>query len=153
MKDMYAHDLTLQYDANLLTFVSAESLQEGITILDTRNESGQLRLILAGKGQPLQGNQDLIKLTFDTNKVKKTKESSINIVGARIGDVRGDEVEAVSNPYEYTLKANAEEPGEQANQANLANPVSHSSRVTVQGIPEIQAARPVLMRVTQTKQK
>ncbi|KOR90326.1 polysaccharide lyase family 8 super-sandwich domain-containing protein [Paenibacillus solani] len=112
VKDMYAHDLTLQYDADLLTFVSGESLQEGVAILDTRNDSGQLRLILAGKGQPMQGNQDLIKLTFDTNQVEKTMGSSIDIIGARIGDVRGDEVEAVSSPFEYTLKANAEEPGE-----------------------------------------
>ena len=33
VKDMYAHDLTLQYDADLLTFVSGESLQEGVAIL------------------------------------------------------------------------------------------------------------------------
>ncbi|WP_055108599.1 polysaccharide lyase family 8 super-sandwich domain-containing protein [Paenibacillus ihumii] len=112
MKEMYAHDVTLQYDANMLTFVSAESLQEGVTLLDTRNDSGQLRLILAGEGQPIQGNQDLLKLSFDTNQVEQATESHMDIIKARIGDARGDEVEAVSTSFGYKLQPDIQEPAE-----------------------------------------
>ena len=102
MKDLYANHIVLTYDENLLQFVSAESLQQGITILDTRKEEGQVQLVIAGEGGPIQGKEDMLKLTFNTTKVTSPTEGKLNVTKSVLGNLSGDEIVITSYSIHYT---------------------------------------------------
>ncbi|MEK4509151.1 polysaccharide lyase family 8 super-sandwich domain-containing protein [Paenibacillus sp. FSL K6-2524] len=110
MKDLYANHFALAYDENLLEFVSAKSLQEGISILDTRKDKGQVQLVIAGEGQPIQGNADMLKLTFKTANVTATTEGKLNIIRASMGNQQGNEIETAPTSVTFSVKVKEEKP-------------------------------------------
>ncbi|WP_217556180.1 polysaccharide lyase family 8 super-sandwich domain-containing protein [Paenibacillus sp. GbtcB18] len=112
VSDMYAHDLTLDFDAQVLEFVSAESMQRGVSILKSKAEdTGRLRLAVAGEGQEIQGNADLLKLTFKVKKATDAVNGKIEVVQAILADKQGSEMTVTPSSLHFSVQASTEGPG------------------------------------------
>lgn len=112
MSDMYAHDLTLDYDAHVLEFVSAESMQRGVSILKSKAEdTGRLSFVIAGEGQEIQGNADLLKLTFKVKKATDAVSGKIEVAQAILADKRGSEMAVTPSSLHFSVQASTEGPG------------------------------------------
>lgn len=73
-QDTLAQDVTVTYDADKLEFVSAESIQEGLSVVGNAGTPGQVRLIAAKTGGAADPNGDQMILRF---KVKASDQGSI----------------------------------------------------------------------------
>ncbi|NOV01170.1 alpha-N-acetylglucosaminidase TIM-barrel domain-containing protein, partial [Paenibacillus planticolens] len=65
-QSVYAQDIKLNYDANVMEFVSAKSAKDGISIVDSKDQAGALRLIIAsqGAGHAFTGTAEFIDIVF-----------------------------------------------------------------------------------------
>ncbi|WP_314584695.1 beta-N-acetylglucosaminidase domain-containing protein [Paenibacillus terrigena] len=93
-QSVYAQDLAMNYDANVMEFVSAKSLEDGVNLLETGKDTpGKLRFILAseGPGHAITGDKQLLELTFKAKKVSQMTEGTISISNATLADQVGAE--------------------------------------------------------------
>ncbi|MFD0616256.1 beta-N-acetylglucosaminidase domain-containing protein [Paenibacillus sp. GCM10027629] len=93
-QSVYAQDLGMNYDANVMEFVSAKSLEDGVNLLQTGKDTpGKLRFILAseGPGHAITGDKQLLELTFKAKKVSQMTEGTISISNATLADHVGAE--------------------------------------------------------------
>lgn len=94
---VYAADITLNYDSNLLEFVSAKSLDEGVKLLDIgKDTAGKLRLIAASQGaeHSITGNRTLFELTFKAKPVSQGTEGKVAVEEAILATSDGTESKA-----------------------------------------------------------
>ncbi|BBI33893.1 carbohydrate binding domain-containing protein [Cohnella abietis] len=111
---VYAQDITLNYNPNVMEFVSAKSIIEGVSVVEiVKGPAGKLRLIIASGGPDyaVTGNTPIIELTFKSKKVSQTTSSLISISNAVVGDARGNEYQAVASsvPVEVMKGAGPED--------------------------------------------
>ncbi|MBP1995380.1 cohesin domain-containing protein [Paenibacillus eucommiae] len=105
---VYAQDIKLDYDSNVMEFVSARSLIEGVALVETVKEpAGKLRLIVASQGSEhaITGNGQIIELTFKAKNVPQTTAGLISITSAALGDVEGNELQAASASISVNITA------------------------------------------------
>lgn len=93
-----AQDIRLDYDADHVTFVSANSKIEGVQVLETIHDPGSIRLLVVSQGieKAVIGNPQVIELTFQAN-LKEDIEgttSLISISEALLADEHGFEMNA-----------------------------------------------------------
>jgi len=97
---VYAQDINLDYNPNIMEFVSAKSLKAGVSLLEVvKTPAGKLRLIIASEGSEhaITGNIPIIELTFKSKKVSQTTSNLISILGAMLADAKGNEYQAAAS--------------------------------------------------------
>lgn len=93
-QQVFAQDLTLTYNSDLLEFVSAESLKEGIVIVNKVDKPGQVRLIVASTNAiAANANGDLLKLHWKAKVMAEPQAAVITLSGAKIANGEGVETE------------------------------------------------------------
>ncbi|WP_158560743.1 cohesin domain-containing protein [Paenibacillus contaminans] len=105
---VYAQDVQLDYDASVLEFVSAESLIQGVSIVDTQNEqAGKLRLTIASEDaqHAITGNAQVVELTFRAKSIPQAASGLISIKSAALKDEQGDEVQAALSSVNVEVTA------------------------------------------------
>ncbi|MBP1962795.1 LamG-like jellyroll fold domain-containing protein [Paenibacillus aceris] len=99
-QQVYAEDITLTYDPNVMEFVSAEPLLPNHTIVRTVNDvPGKLRLIAAsqGSGHAITGNTQLFKVTFNSKVLPAANTTIIEVTGTTLGNEQGNEFKALNS--------------------------------------------------------
>ncbi|NOU68769.1 hypothetical protein GC096_32610 [Paenibacillus sp. LMG 31461] len=92
-QSVYAQDVTLQYDATQYEFLSVESLQSGLSIVEQTKTPGQVRIIAASTGaaNAVMGTADLLKLHFKAKEVTQTVTGSVYLTNVVVSDGKGIE--------------------------------------------------------------
>ncbi|WP_246608445.1 polysaccharide lyase family 8 super-sandwich domain-containing protein [Paenibacillus agaridevorans] len=111
LNHLYASEFVVDYDSEMLIFDSAEAAQGHIIVAGLANEPGRLGVIVAGLGQPLVGNENLVKLVFKAASVEETATTRLKIVEAQAADRTGKELTLRPTSIAVTVKAQTEEPG------------------------------------------
>ncbi|OAB43538.1 dockerin type I domain-containing protein [Paenibacillus antarcticus] len=98
---VYALDLTIEYDSDVMSFVSVTSMQEGIKLLTTKDTLGQVRMIVISEGSAfaITGDMKLLKLSFESKAVSQTTNGIIKVSKALMGNNLGLESEGVSSSF------------------------------------------------------
>lgn len=101
--DVFAQDIIVTYDPQLVEFVSAESLNDSFKILESANKEGQVRIIGAQIGENHLANGDFIKLHW---KAKLLGESATAVITANavIADGQGDELSLYAASHSIQIK-------------------------------------------------
>ncbi|MGO4544621.1 family 43 glycosylhydrolase [Paenibacillus sp. 2TAB23] len=100
---IYAQDLIFNYDPDKLAFVSAESLREGMIVIDSSAESvGQVRILLASEGSehPVNTDGDLLQLNWKT--LEEATDTAITLSRALMANSAG--VETSLTPIRYSVE-------------------------------------------------
>ncbi|RIX52391.1 DUF5110 domain-containing protein [Paenibacillus nanensis] len=96
-KDAYAQDVTIDYDASLMEFVSAKSVMEGVQLVETiAEEPGKLRFILAseGAGHAVTGDARILELSFKAKALAAAAKGTIEAADVILGHADGQETKA-----------------------------------------------------------
>lgn len=112
---VYAQDITIQYDANVMTFVSAESLIDGVSLLETKQGTGSVRLLLASQGgeHGITGEAAIAELTFTAKTLDQPSSGTITVAEALLGNEDGEEVKADASSVQMSFEnALPEHPGD-----------------------------------------
>lgn len=98
-KAVYAQDIMIEFDVALMDYISANSLVDGLGILETKNTEGTVRLILASQGSEsaIKGNVDVAKLTFKAKDLTEPQTGRIAVKRATLGDNEGQETSAATS--------------------------------------------------------
>ncbi|MEC0226508.1 family 43 glycosylhydrolase [Paenibacillus alba] len=100
---IYAQDLTLDYDPDKLSFISAESLRDGLMVVDLKKDvPGKVRILLVslGANHPITTDGELLKLNWKAN--KETAQTSLTLSRAQMANSMG--VEKLLAPVTYLVK-------------------------------------------------
>ncbi|MEC0089692.1 cohesin domain-containing protein [Paenibacillus macquariensis] len=111
-KDAYAQDITLSYDANVMDFITAGSLVNGVEIIDSTTQTlGKVRLILASTGtdHAVTGDVQLLKLNFKAKMLTDTATGKIEVTSGVLADENGVEIEAT--PSSISIEVTAKDQG------------------------------------------
>lgn len=101
-ESVYALDVTLDYDANMLELVSSKSLKEGVKLLDAaKHTPGKIRLLMVSEGSKyaITGDVQLLELKFKAKTVTQTAESTIKVSKMMMGNDQGTETEAAASTF------------------------------------------------------
>lgn len=93
---VYAQDLIVNYNPDLLKYVSVQSSQEGLGIVRAVKQAvGELRILAASEEAccGFAGNGDIIAITFKAKPILSTGTANIEVT-ALLGDEQGQEIEA-----------------------------------------------------------
>lgn len=99
VQPVYAEDILVDYNPELMEFVSAKPIPEGVSLLETDNESpGALRFILASQGadQSIAGDVTLLELVFKAKQTAQTRTDTLEAF-ATLADEQGTELEPASS--------------------------------------------------------
>lgn len=93
---VYAQDLTVQYEADQMEFVSAQTLQAGVDLIETKHTDGSVRLILAsqGAGHEVKQAGDMVELTFKAKPLSEPAKGYVRVAAATLANAEGTELEA-----------------------------------------------------------
>lgn len=93
---VYGLDISLEYDPSSFEFVAAESAKEGLTIIQTKQSEGTVRIIAASEGasHPITGQTAVAALTFRA--LGASPGAEIATTAALLGDEFGLETNAAS---------------------------------------------------------
>ncbi|MGN7357433.1 DUF4838 domain-containing protein [Paenibacillus sp. SAF-054] len=96
LEPLYAFDLSISYDPDHVRFVSAESLKEGLALVESKESGGKVRLIGAseGPGKALSADTELFRLQFVAKDAEAPGEAAFGIERAVLAGEEGDEVQA-----------------------------------------------------------
>jgi|GEM_PF-528730 len=105
---VYAQDLSLQYDAAAMTYVGAESILPGVSIVDKMTTpEGKLRFIVASEGAAhgVRDKANVLKLTFRAKNVTAPTTGTIAVSNALVADDQGAEssIRAASLTIQVTV--------------------------------------------------
>ncbi|OAB43046.1 NPCBM/NEW2 domain-containing protein [Paenibacillus antarcticus] len=98
--NVYAEDISLNYDSNVFEFVSAQSIKSGVSLIETKQAApGKIRLIVASQGasEGIVGDVQMLELIFKSKNLEQSAVGSIAVVSAMIADGIGNEIEAGLN--------------------------------------------------------
>ncbi|MEW9702223.1 discoidin domain-containing protein [Paenibacillus sp. SI8] len=105
--NVYAQDINITFDENLLQFVSADSLKSGLTLVDNKVEAGKVRLITANiGGAPLNG--DLIQLHWKSKSLPDSADAVIALSKLILADGQGNESELSGASHPVHIKASVD---------------------------------------------
>jgi beta-galactosidase GanA len=124
-QSVYAQDIKMDYDPNVFEFVSAVSLKDGISLVETRKDTpGKLRFILAseGAGKGVTGNAGILELKFKAKAVTQPATGTIAVTDATLGDAQGVELKAQASTINVSIATLP--PG-------IPGDVNHDNRVSI----------------------
>jgi large repetitive protein len=121
---VYAKSVMIHYDPELLEYVTESTLIEGFTVVASTYGTGTVTLIEANTGTafPVQGNQDLLTLTFRAK--NQSGNAQVSLSGIVLGFQDGSEQTVVNgNPLWITIT----EPAPAADKSELAAAIAEAS--------------------------
>lgn len=92
-QSVYGQDIKLKYDANVMAFVTAKSTENGISIVQSKDQAGDLRVIIAsqGVGNAVTGTSEFAEIVFKAKNVQQSAAGLITVVEATLADDKGVE--------------------------------------------------------------
>lgn len=96
---IFAQDIHVEFSPGMFEFISAQSLREGVQILNENPEGdGKLRLVAAsqGAGHEVTGNTQVMDLTFRAKEVGAATAGSIAVTESLLGNAEGAETKAAA---------------------------------------------------------
>lgn len=96
-EQLFALDMTVQFDEQTMEFETADSLIEGVQIVETvTNTPGQIRLIAASEGgeHAVKADADILNLEFRMKETAGGSEGRISITDVTLGNENGAETKA-----------------------------------------------------------
>lgn len=104
---VYALDTSMDYDANLVEFVSAESAREGVNLVElVNNTPGKLRFIMASTGaaNAITSDVQLLNLVFKAKTVEQPVETILSVTDMTMGDDTGAETKGAPSSINMQIK-------------------------------------------------
>ncbi|NOV03771.1 hypothetical protein GC097_27560 [Paenibacillus sp. LMG 31457] len=98
--NIYAQDITIDYDASIMTFDSVKSVKDGVVIVQTVHSTpGKLRLILAstGSSNAVTGQSQILELAFQAKDLTQASTGLIQVSKATLANELGTEIQAMSS--------------------------------------------------------
>ncbi|MBP1964409.1 glycoside hydrolase family 3 N-terminal domain-containing protein [Paenibacillus aceris] len=89
-QNAFAQDVTVTYDPTKLEYVSANPIKDGVTIVDKKATSGQIRFILANVGSNHDANGDWLNLNFRVIS-PQSANASVIVSNVNLADAQGVE--------------------------------------------------------------
>ncbi|WP_235960016.1 DUF4073 domain-containing protein [Paenibacillus silvestris] len=90
--EVYAQDVTITYNPDLVTFLSAKSLKEGLVIVKQAEKPGQIRFITASTGvNSANANADLLQLDWKAQAILHAQSASFTLSNLNIANGEGAE--------------------------------------------------------------
>ena len=99
-QSVYAQDITVTYDQAVADFVTANSLIDGVNLIETVTKvPGTLRFLIAseGSGHAVTGDVDVLGLSFKAKEVTEPLNGTIKVTVAVFGDESGTETQAAAS--------------------------------------------------------
>ncbi|MHA0856778.1 NPCBM/NEW2 domain-containing protein [Paenibacillus sp. CMAA1364] len=121
--NVYAEDITLNYDANLFEFVSAQSIKSGVNLVESKQTApGKIRLILASEGPSVSliGDTPMVEMIFTAQSVQQSAVGNIAVVNAVIADSTGIETEAGLSTLQVQIQITIGIPGDMNNDGKVS---------------------------------
>ncbi|MEC0089690.1 discoidin domain-containing protein [Paenibacillus macquariensis] len=104
-QNVYAQDITINYDPSAMDFISAKSLIEGVSLVETQSSTpGKIRMIIAstGEGHAVTGNAQIVELSFVAKEVAVPISGKLSSSDVTLADNNG--VEEVVAATEITIE-------------------------------------------------
>ncbi|MGN7357423.1 beta-N-acetylglucosaminidase domain-containing protein [Paenibacillus sp. SAF-054] len=104
---VYAQDIMVSYDPEVMQFTEAKSLLEGNRLLEIKKDvPGTLRFISAseGPGRGIEGDKSLYEMNFLARSLTETKTGTVRITKASLGDGEGKEIEAGTDSVQVQVE-------------------------------------------------
>jgi uncharacterized protein YjdB len=90
--EVYAQDVTITYNPDLVTFLSAKSFKDGLVIVKQAEKPGQIRFITASTGvNSANASGDLLQLHWKAQAILHTQTANITV--SNLNTANGDGVE------------------------------------------------------------
>ncbi|UJF31470.1 cohesin domain-containing protein [Paenibacillus hexagrammi] len=105
--NVYAQDMTLNYDPQKVEFISAEAIKPGLSIIDKSAASGQVRFLTADLQPDQVGNDslDLIKVHFKAKEVHESQTEMISLNDIIFANGNGVETSIGSpDPWNFAIE-------------------------------------------------
>lgn len=112
-EQVYAEDLTITYDPDLVEYAGAEELKEGFKIVDQAQTPGQVRLIMVNLGGG-HINDALLKLKWKAKSTAQPGSTAITIAKAVLANGAGveTELESVAHSVQISRVIDSGPPGD-----------------------------------------
>jgi hypothetical protein len=105
-ESIFAHDLTFSYDPSKVEYVSAQSMQEGFVVLDSKQSPGQIRIIAIHVDRDAsKADGDLLKLNWRAQTLTESSTSTINLTNINIANGDGAELQLEGVTHTFSIHA------------------------------------------------
>ncbi|WP_339188095.1 MULTISPECIES: pectinesterase family protein [unclassified Paenibacillus] len=104
--DVYGLDLTLNYDPEQIQFLAAESLLDGIRVIDSFDNEGQTRILMASTTPGVGMSGDLpriLQLHFTAKDVTEATVASLEATRIIMSDGEGNESSVEGTAYQVNI--------------------------------------------------
>ncbi|MFC5449980.1 discoidin domain-containing protein [Paenibacillus aestuarii] len=105
-QSVYAQDFKMDYDSNVLEFVSARAVKDGLQLVETKKDTlGKLRFILAseGAGKAVTGDAGILELKFRAKAVAQSTTGTIAVIDATLADGQGAETKGQASTVNVSI--------------------------------------------------
>jgi hypothetical protein len=105
--EVLAQDLTIQYDPDALTFVEAESLVEGLEIIDSKVVSpGTIRFLTVALGEDkgISANGKFLNFAFLASPLTESVETSVEVKNVVIANRLGQELSVPGSTFTFEVQ-------------------------------------------------
>lgn len=104
---VYAQDYVLNYDANLLEFVSAKSVKDKVSLIEAQDTGGKVRFILASEGPAgaVTGNEQMVEATFRAKTISQSAAAAITVESAKLANAAGVETSIGASSISVNIEA------------------------------------------------
>lgn|GEM_PF-74346 len=114
-QSIYAQDVTITFDPELLSFSGASSLINGVNVMEPQEvEPGKVRMLVYGQGAGFSPNEDWLKLSFRAKKVSAAVEAVVHVSNVTIANGEGAELALLD--AEHRMRITAPKPSGDMNQ-------------------------------------
>lgn len=99
---VFAEDISMDYNPEIMEFVSADSLLEGISLLNTDSKTpGKLRFIAGSLGaeQGITGNEQLLELIFKAKNTAEPTDGVLSVTNATVANHEGVETQIALSSF------------------------------------------------------
>lgn len=102
---IYAQDLVFNYDPSKLQFLSAESLKEGLVVIDSRTDIvGQVRILVVSQGAEHAVNSDGNLLKLHWKALEQATQATVTLSQALLADADGSETALLPASFNLQIK-------------------------------------------------
>ncbi|MDR6554862.1 InlB B-repeat-containing protein [Paenibacillus qinlingensis] len=101
--NIYAQQVSLAFDPNLVEFVSATPIKPGLSLVTNTDTPGLVKLVAVSPGVAITSDGGVVELTWKAKAVTATQNASISVTKAKLSDGQGRESDANLSTYSISL--------------------------------------------------
>ncbi|MBB3111533.1 hypothetical protein FHS18_003601 [Paenibacillus phyllosphaerae] len=106
---VYAQDLTVAYDPEQLVFVQAVSVKDSFGVIAaTETTPGTVRIIAASTGAGVEGDSELLKLSFTAKELKEEATATVTVTSSTVANDEGEELVVTGSAAHVAIKPAAD---------------------------------------------